>query len=88
MATIAVIVLEYVLINTVLVDRDCVAHTLGVRGKLHDRSGLVALNACSNGAAFKCFGLVVGIPLMIWFFIWYLNHHNLVVQTSTQRNIT
>lgn len=80
LALIAGIVIEALLINEVIKDRDAAA-AVNIRPLLPSAGLLVTLLVVANVASVTVCGLIIGIPVAIWFFYQFFTGHNLLIQS-------
>ena len=83
LAITAAIVLEALLINEVIKDRDAAA-PLTARAMLPSAGLLVTLAVLSNVVSLTVCGLLVGIPLAIWFYYQFFTGHNRLIEARAQ----
>lgn len=82
-AVIAAIVLEALLINEVIKDRDA-ATPVSVRAMLPSAGLLVTLLVLSNVVSLTVCGLIIAIPLAIWFYYQFFTGHNRLIEANAQ----
>ena len=85
LAITAAIVLEALLINEVIKDRDAAA-PLTARAMLPSAGLLVTLAVLSNVVSLTVCGLLVGIPLAIWFYYQFFTGHNRLIEARAQES--
>ena len=84
-AVIAVIVIEALLINEVIKDRDAAA-PVAARAMLPSAGLLVTLLTLSYVVSLTVCGLIVGIPLAIWFYYQFFTGHNGLIDALAQES--
>lgn len=83
LAVIAAIVMEALLINEVLKDRDAAA-PISIRSSLPSAGLLITLLVLSNVVSLTVCGLVIGIPLAIWFYYQFFIGHNMLIASRSE----
>jgi len=79
LALIAGIVIEALLINEVIKDRDAAAPA-NIQPLLPSAGLLVTLLVVGNVVSLTICGLIIGIPIAVWFYYQFFTGHNLLIE--------
>lgn len=82
LAAIAAVVISAILINEVLKDRDEIGRRYGVLEQLPSAGTLIAVWVISEVLSLTLCGLIVGIPLAVWFYYQFFLGHNIIIDAS------
>ncbi len=85
LAVIAAIVIEALIINEVIKDRDAAA-PVAARAMLRSAGLLVTLLVLSNVVSLSVCGLILGIPLAVWFCYQFFAGHNVLIDARVREN--
>ena len=87
LAGIAALVMQVILVSEVLKDRDAAAPS-AVRAQLPSAGLLITLLILGHLTSVTLCGLIVGIPLFVWFYYQFFTGHNMLVNALNRPQIS